>query len=129
MVTEHAQFQGFRLLEQPLVCHGELCVLEGLIKSDGDIVTAEGGYTPASTFKAKTMGTISDRYSAVSLGGFFGRDRRWTDVAPDCSKFTVEAVDIADRPCLFVALGQVLPSLDIFTPNGLCYCAKKNYIF
>ncbi len=44
LLAVHAKYGGLPLFEDPFTCHGELCVAQGLIKVDGDSVTAEGDF-------------------------------------------------------------------------------------
>jgi hypothetical protein len=101
--AEHARVGGFLLLEDPLVCHGELCVAEGLLKSHGDALTAVGGFMPPKAFELKQPQTVSGIYQVVAVGGYFGKDKRWTVSPPDASKFTVEECKVRNMPCLFIS--------------------------
>ena len=100
LLAVHAKYGGLPLFEDPLTCHGELCVAQGLIKADGESVTAEGD------FKAPRF-DVSGVYKALSLGGFFGRNKRWSEIPPDVNKFTVQECGISNRPCVFMVRGEV----------------------
>ena len=102
--AEHARQGGFPLLEDPLTCHGELCVAEGTLKSDGDVLTAVGGFVPPRAFGVAQSRDISGLYEVVALAGFFGKDKRWTVTPPDVSSFRVEEGSVKNKPCLFVAI-------------------------
>jgi hypothetical protein len=102
LLAEHLRHQGFPLLEDPLSCYGELCVSEGLIKSDGDAVTAVGDLKSKLFNGSSDPFSIFEKYEVLSLGGFFGTDKNWRATPPDITKLSVQIQDIHARPCLFV---------------------------
>jgi hypothetical protein len=122
--AEHARWGGFHLLEDPLTCHGELCVAEGTLESDGDVLTAVGGFVPPSAFEKKQSRDLSGLYEVVALAGFFGKDKRWTVTPPDAAKFTVEEGSVSNKPCLFVAVEvfTIFLLVQFHSCYFMCFC-------